>query len=223
MMPASLPPFLHRRAQLPRRSLVPVLRQAAPQRPVVLDNFNDADGISLPNHSPDLAPSGSAWSNANLGIIGNQVHYLTGVNRQVAVIETSLSDCRISLRCCQDANGATSSGSEFRSGIIARYSGVGNFWRIVFHPVGGFAIYEVNAGATVLRASTTFNSDYGVFHTVSVELKGESIQGKIDGQYAIGYDLASFNREVSKHGMVLAYSGPVPAADYFRVERIVKP
>jgi hypothetical protein len=220
MMPASLPPFLHRRAQLPRRSLVPVLRQAAPQGPVVLDSFSDADGVNLPNHNPDLAPTGSAWSNANLGISGNQAHYLTGANRQFDVIETGLSDCRISLRCCQDANGVYTSGSEYRSGIIARFSGAGNFWRIVFHPVGGFAIYEVNAGVTVIRASTAFTSGYGVFHTVSAELKGESILAEIDGQYALRFDLANFNREASKHGLTLAYSGAVPAADDFRVERV---
>lgn len=220
MLRRYLPPLHHRRALLPRRSLVSVLRRAASQGPVILDRFTDADGVSLPNHAPDIAPSGSAWSNINLGISNNQVHYLTGANRQITVIQSGVADCLVSVRCCQDANGVTTSTSEFRSGIIARYSDAGNFWRIAFHPVGGFAIYEINAGVTVGRAATAFSTAYGALHTVSAVLNGASIQGEIDGQYPIAYNLASFNQAATIHGLMIGYSGAVPAADDFQVERI---
>ncbi|MFO7624988.1 MAG: hypothetical protein R6V73_11600 [Anaerolineales bacterium] len=215
-----LPPFLRRRALLPRRSLVPVLRQAAPTGPAIQDSFTDTDGVTLPGHVPDLAPAGSSWSNTNLGVINNQVHYLNSATRQLSVIQTGISDCIISVRCCQDANGSASTGSEYRSGIIARYSATNSFWRIAFHPVAGFAIYEVNAGVAVARAATVFTTEYGAFHTVQAELVGESILGKIDGAYPISYDLASFNKTASIHGLMIGYSGSVPAVDDFLVERI---
>lgn len=210
--------FVHRRKHLPRRSLVPSLRQAAPQGPIILDNFSDTEGVSLPDHTPDLAPSGSAWNNGNLGISGNQVHYLSSATRQIAVIQAGVADGCITLRCCYDRNGSSSTTSEYRSGIIARYTGIGNFWRIAFHPFSNFGIYEVNAGLAVGRASTSFSSDDGVFHTVSVLLNGTSIQGEIDGEHTITYNQASFNQTATFHGLMIGYSGAVPAADDFRVE-----
>jgi hypothetical protein len=51
-------------------------------------------------------------------------------------------------------------------------------------------------------------------------LNGASIQGEIDGQYPIAYNLASFNQAATIHGLMIGYSGSVPAADDFQVERI---
>lgn len=213
-------PFSRRRKQLPRRSLMAIQRRAAPARLVILDSFSETEGVPLPDHTPDLAPAGSAWNNANLGISTNQVHFITSTTRQIALIQSGVSDCQISLRCCYDSNGAGSTASEYRSGIIGRYSGPGNFWRIAFNPTINFVIYEVNAGVTVGRASTSFLSENGAFHTVSASLSGKKIQGEIDGQYTISYSLATFNQTATQHGLMIGYSGAVPAADDFRVEQI---
>lgn len=212
-------PFVRRRNRLPRRSLVPILPRAAPQAAVILDTFTDLDGVTLANHTPDIAPSSSTWSNSNLGIHANQLHYLNTTNRQIAVIQSGVSDCEITLRCCYDSNGSSSISSEFRSGIIGRYTAPGNFWRIAFHPLSNFGIYEINAGVAVARASTSFASENGAFHTVRATLKGTNFQADLDGEYAISYDLASFNQTATLHGLMIGYSGTVPAADDFRLER----
>lgn len=210
-------PFLTRRGRLPRRSLVPLQRQSLRNTVILQDSFTDTDNLDLPSHTPDIAPSGSTWNNPNLKIYNNEVH-INYSDRPLTIIQSAISDCTISIRCSYDPNGNNSTTSEFRSGIIARYSDGGNFWRIAFNPLANFSIYEIKASFAVLRSSASFSSSAGIFHTVRAVLSGASISATLDTLYPIAYHLATHNQTATKHGFMIGFSGSLPAADDFLVE-----
>lgn len=185
---------------------------------IVHDTFTDSDDVTLNNHTPDIAPVGSVWSSYKLKISSNEVH-LAGTNKcQIDVIETGLSDCEVEDDASYDPNGDTTVNSERRSGLIVRYADSGNFWRLAFNSYNdSFTLYEVSGGMAAGRTSATVATEDGVKYKVKAVLNGQSIKGTIDGGNEIEYLFASAHETATKHGIMLGYSGTVPAVDNFKV------
>lgn len=175
---------------------------------LVYDTFTGANGTALTAHTPDIAPVGSAWDNANVEIQGNLATLKAANTRQKSIIESSVSDCVITASISYGGT-TTSALITFACGIVFRYTDVNNFWISSYVPRvdnTGFIIWEMQAGVPTIRANMIPNpvGVSGVPYSHKVTLNGPSIIAEANGNL-LTYSSA-FNQNRTKHGFMLSFS-----------------
>lgn len=175
--------------------------------PVIYDTFTGVDSTTLPAHAPDVAPTGSAWDNANLGLLSNHATVLAS-NRQIGVIESGIANAIIEIDCNWTYNGGGGTNSAYYSGIIFRYIDSNNFWHVGFNDRApdptGYQLFEVNGGVETVRASAVITAVEGTVYRLRVTLNGSGISCLFNGTTALSY-VSTLHQSATKHGFRLGY------------------
>ena len=181
-----------------------VKRAAAGIVTIISDAFTDTDGTTLPNHTPDICPSGSAWDNSKVSIYSNQAKITAG-NRQIVSIESGVYDGTIS--CDISYAGPRADTVAYRSGIRFR-SG----WFVGFNdPTSYLRLY--NPANSAISSWGTIGGTDGQMHHLSVVLNGDNIYVYFDNILRI-----SANDSTNNTSTIVGFRVGFDATDGGRVD-----
>lgn len=198
-----------------------VINSGAVAGPYVYDTFTGANGTALTAHTPDIAPVGAAWDNANVEIQGNLATLKGAADRQLSSIQSNVSDCVIEANISYGTATQTTSNA-YAHGIVFRYVDASNYWIYSFIPRSdnmGIALWEVTTTATVrAQAIPSLVCVPGTVYSFKVTINGTGITGTINGVNQLTYTSAQ-HQTATKHGFKLGYinSGTNATCDNFKV------
>ena len=144
---------------------------------LIEDTFTDTDDVTLPNHTPDTAPIGSAWAHANgsgYKISGNKA-VCPGANDQLIVIDSGAADVDIILA-------TVTLGAEL--GVLLRGSGAAlNGWLLICSCARDkYEIYMLNGSYNLVASSPVETLTPGdILTNLEFKASGTSIEALVNG------------------------------------------
>lgn len=161
---------------------------------LVHDNFTDADGTLLVNHTPDKDIIGNGWRKIGVYLIdweidGNKADPITDSDAdQPMLIDVGVRDVIIETIVTGEADAVWGQ-------YFAYDSGAGNYYYIWWTDVANMTLAEVDSGGYTVRdvAAVPGASWAGSDKTVRVEISGGSVQVYVDDSLVL--DFATMDQE----------------------------
>lgn len=181
---------------------------------IVTDTFTDTNGVTLKNHTPDVAPEGSSWGGYSIydgvGTIGSN----TILGPAYGIIDSKAFNVTVTLTC-------TNSGDEY-SGIILRgsLSSSDSYHVYVSADDDQFVIMRYSSGGSATKVATkSVTIDAATAYTIVATANGTTISATLDGGNDISYSSATLNLGSTYHGLrIYSGSGLGDYADNFQIE-----
>lgn len=168
--------------------------------PFLLDHFTDSNSTALGSHTMDIGPGWSV-SNGTWQITSNKaVKTDRDGNYDFAFADATAANITLTVDIVF--------GSSTRAGAVVRYTDTSNYWMVLaIQLTQGMALYEVNAGSLVLRASSSATLGAATAYTLTITARVQTISVTLsDG--SMSYGSASFQQSAKKHAMMSWSSGP---------------
>ncbi len=171
-------------------------KRAAPSGPTTLfyDEFTDADGTPLDQHTPNIDVIGGGWTRygSHLEIDGNKCRADTGFTTNAGVADVQSADIIITARLRHDAT------SNYRRGIAIRTQNSSSFLFFGF----------VSTNLTLRSDSSQyFNEAYnpgnGTWYDFKIECNGNNIKGFVDDIQECDETVSEY-ATITTHGVLLA-------------------
>lgn len=179
----------------------------------VTDTFTDTDGVTLKNHTPDVAPEGSSWGGYSIydgtGTIGSN----TILGPAYGIIDSKAFNVTVTLTC-------TNSGDEY-SGIILRGSlnSADSYHVYVSADDDQFVIMRYSGANATKVATKSVTIDAATAYTIVATANGKTISATLNGGNDISYSSATMNLGSTYHGLrIYSGSGLGDYADNFQIE-----
>lgn len=172
---------------------------------IVYDSFDRPDS----NSSLGIADAGQTWQALNgvWGIQGNQAALIATGSREVAVIDTGVSDCIVSV--------VLSVNEQTASRLIVRAQGFRDHIAIGYIS-SQYRVYRVVNGSTTQLAGKSMTRNNG--DILTARLQGDSVKVYVNDELIASVTESTFQNE-TRHG-IGSFVSTVPRFDNFKVEKL---
>lgn len=163
---------------------------------ILYDQFEDSDGVLLPDHTMDTGSGWTAYTN-NVQIHDNQAHGTVNNNDCLVAAEAGQADVTV------QASILYTSPSSRRIGLVGRLSDANNYWRVWISTGGaGLSIQGIQGGALNFQknAGPAHPAVDGQTYVLSVTFSGTTISATFDGE-TLEYTGQAFNQTETKVGL----------------------
>jgi hypothetical protein len=172
--------------------------------------MTDTTGVTLPDHTPDLDPSGNGWTQrigdatwqidtntAKLGVAGTNPG--NDANVRHVYVDVGVSDFIFEANVKYDSGANGANGVMFR-GSAETGSGI-NLWQYRLRDNGNEELREVEDGSVTLRDSAVHGAVNGTSYKLTVIASGTTIRCYRDGALKLSYASATFNQTATRMGL----------------------
>lgn len=165
---------------------------------LVLDNFADIDGTTLPNHTPDVDEVGSGWTDVIAGITIESNRASDNQGDRRAVIDSGAADVVMVCNMVISDNG---------QGFIFRFQDSTHFFIAITNALSNASqVWINNAGfSNIASFAHVWNSGDAV--EIRLTLSGDSIKVEYDDVEEIDIINSNFQTE-TEHGLYQDVSSP---------------
>lgn len=174
---------------------------------IVQDSFNRVDNTSTLGN----ANTGQPWTQFNSslwGIIGNQAYLATRTNNDTTVIESGISDAKISVDIKLGSN----------EGIVFRATDDSNYL-LVNITTTSTTFFRRQGGSYTSIGSVSVTRAVGTTYRLEITCEGSAVTVKVDGSTVIT-NTSTFNQTATKHGLRNGSTATTQRFDNFLVESL---